>query len=60
MTKLKCGEMYYTFHTNFSVIHVEWEDHPVDFALLKAGWVFSTREEAEKMIPTVKKELGIQ
>lgn len=36
-----------------------WEKHPVDMALLKAGWVFRTRQEAEAALPKVAAEMGV-
>ena len=30
-----------------------------DFALLKAGWIFRTKKEAQTALPTVAKELGL-
>lgn len=37
-----------------------WEKHPIDMALLKAGWVFRTRQEAEAALPKVAAEMGVQ
>ena len=37
-----------------------WEKHPIDIALLKAGWVFRTRQEAEAALPAVAKAMNIE
>ncbi len=36
-----------------------WNDSSVAFAVLKAGWVYRTREEAEAALPKVAAELGV-
>ena len=37
-----------------------WNDSAVAFALLKAGWVFRTRAEAEAALPAVAAEMGVE
>lgn len=37
-----------------------WEKHPIDMALLKAGWIYRTRAEAEAALPKVAAEMGVE
>lgn len=61
--KPKKGERYYTFvprsnDEKLIVTSTLWENDVADNALLKAGWVFKTEEEAQKALPIVAKEIG--
>lgn len=67
--KPKEDEVFYTFLFDFKddgdgyvwrVSECFWDDSPVDFALLKAGWVFRTRKEAQTALPDVAKELRVE
>lgn len=66
--KPKEDEVFYTFLLDFKddgdgyvwkAAECFWDDSPVDFALLKAGWVFRTCAEAKAALPNVAKELGV-
>lgn len=37
-----------------------WNDSAIAFALLKAGWVYRTKKEAEAALPAVAAELGVE
>lgn len=59
----KKGERYYTFvprsnDEKLIVTSTLLENDVADNALLKAGWVFKTEEEAQKALPIVAKEIG--
>lgn len=59
----KKGERYYTFvprsnDEKLIVTSTLWENDVADNALLKAGWVFKTEEEAQKALPIVAKKIG--
>lgn len=67
--KPKYDDVFYTFLLDFKddgdgyvwkVAECFWDDSPVDFAFLKAGWAFRTRAEAEATLPNVAKELGVE
>ena len=49
---------YYGYERVREISEYCWSDSPLDFALLKMGWVFRTREEAKAALPKVAKELG--
>lgn len=36
-----------------------WKDNPSDFAMLKSGWVYRTREEAEAALSKIKEEMKV-
>lgn len=36
-----------------------WKDNPSDFAMLKVGWVYPTRKEAEAALPKIKEEMKV-
>lgn len=60
----KKGERYYTFvprsnDEKLIVTSTLWENDVADNVLLKAGWVFKTEEEAQKALPIVAKEIGV-
>lgn len=72
--KLKQGDTYYSFYRGWrnrfgeecdanecvwKVTKYFWCDSPFDFGMIKVGWVFRTREEAEAILPTVAKELRV-
>lgn len=66
--KPKFNEKYYTFCRVFryrefdgwSIETYNWANTPMDVALLKTGWVYRTREEAEAALPKVAEELGVE
>lgn len=62
--KPKEGDTYYTFYahedTPWMVVNYEWDNNPIDFSSLKAGWVYKTRAEAEAALPNVAKEMGVE
>ena len=61
--KPKVGEVYYSFSVTYGKIVVrKWalDNDIFDYSLLKAGWVYRTREEAEKALPKVAEELGVE
>lgn len=61
--KPKNGEDYYTFGTSagkWMVWGQRWTNHPVDLALLDKGWIYRTREEAQKALPKVAAEMGAE
>ena len=62
--KPKKGEGYWTFNVFFgsgkwAVASFAWGDEVFDKAVLKAGWVYRTREEAEAALPAVATEMGV-
>lgn len=62
--KPKKGEGYWTFDVFFgsgkwAVASFVWGDEVFDKAVLKAGWVYRTREEAEAALPKVAAEMGV-
>lgn len=66
--KPKDGEKYWAFEVYcnesttpcYTVGYSIWMGAMIDFARLKAGWVYRTREEAETALPMVAKELGVE
>lgn len=62
--KPKEGDTYYTFYshedTPWMVVNYEWDNNPIDFSSLKAGWVYRTRAEAAAALPAVAAELGVE
>lgn len=63
--KPKEEEHYYTFTSTYKYTKWKiglncWHTEPQNLAFLKAGWVFSTRQEAEAALPAVAKELGVE
>lgn len=63
--KPKKGEGYWTFNVFFesgkwAVASFAWGDEVFDKAVLKAGWVYRTQEEAEAALPKVAAELGVK
>lgn len=61
-----CGDAYWTFailENDTLVVSCNYWDFLnssiCDFALLKAGWIFRTKEEAQTALPAVAKELGL-
>ena len=63
--KPKKGEGYWTFNNFFgsdkwAVASFAWGDEVFDKAVLKAGWVYRTREEAEAALPKVATEIGVK
>lgn len=61
--KPKNKEDFYTFMYIFAkkitVTDDKWLGSIGDFARLRAGWVYRTREEAETALPKVAEELGV-
>lgn len=62
--KPKKGERYWTFSINnpSNKIYIGWgywERSAPKLALLKVGWVYRTKEEAEAALPAVAKELEV-
>lgn len=62
--KPKNGDVYYTFvrtriDCTCTLTSYKWDGCVVDIALLKAGWVFRTRQEAEAALPAVSAEMGV-
>ena len=63
--KPKKGEGYWTFNVFFgsgkwAIASFAWGDEVFDKAVLKAGWVYRTREEAEAALPAVATEMGVE
>ena len=63
--KPKKGEGYWTFNVFFgsgkwAVALFAWGDEVFDKAVLKVGWVYRTREEAEAALPKVAAEMGVE
>lgn len=63
--KPKKGEGYWTFNVFFgsgkwTIALFAWDDEVFDKAVLKAGWVYHTREEATAALPAVAKEMGVE
>lgn len=64
--KPKKGELVYTFcycigsNDRWTVTWRHWENRVEEIALLKAGWVYRTRAEAEAALPEVVSETGIE
>lgn len=63
--KPKKGDVYYTFvrtgiDCTCTLISYKWDGCVIDIALLKAGWVFRTRQEAEAALPTVARAIGVE
>lgn len=61
----KKGEGYWTFNVFFgsgkwAVASFAWGDEVFDKAVLKAGWVYRTREEAKAALPKVAAEMGVE
>lgn len=62
--KPKEGETYWGFNAllhggKCAVISYVWKGKVFDNAMLKAGWIFRTQEEAEAALPKVAKEIGV-
>lgn len=60
--KPKKGDVYYTFvctgiDCTCTLISYKWDGCVIDIALLKAGWVFRTRQEAVAALPAVAAEM---
>lgn len=59
------GQTVYSFYSVgldgvLKVVDFVWVNDIITFqALIKAGWVFPTREEAEAALPAVAKEMGV-
>nr|DAK02766.1 MAG TPA: hypothetical protein [Caudoviricetes sp.] len=65
--KPKDNDVYYTFVSAgagidcvYTLISYRWDGCVIDMALLKAGWVFRTRQEAEAALPKVAAEMGVE
>ena len=64
--KPKEGQTVYSFYSVgldgvLKVVDFIWVNDLITFqALVKAGWVYKTRAEAEAALPTVAKELGVE
>ena len=63
--KPKKGDVYYTFvwtgiDSPCTLISYKWDGCVTDIALLKAGWVFRTRQEAVAALPKVAAERGVE
>lgn len=61
--KPKKGETYWTFGSAQLQWHVTsycWQGNPDDVAMIKAGWAYRTRAEAETALPAVAKEMGVE
>lgn len=64
--KPKEGQTVYSFYSVrldgvLEVADFIWVNDIITYqALVKAGWVFPTREEAETALPTVAAELGVE
>lgn len=63
--KPRKGDVYYTFvrtgiDCTCTLISYQWDGCVIDIALLKAGWVFRTRQEAEAALPAVAAEMGVE
>ena len=61
-----CGDAYWTFaileNDTLDISCNYWDflnSSICDFALLKAGWIFRTKKEAQTALPAVAKELGL-
>lgn len=63
--KPKFNEKYYTFTYRYrlddrlAIIARQWRNEVEDNALLKVGWLYKTREEAEQNLPKVAKEYNV-
>ena len=63
--KPKNGDVYYTFirdriDRKCTLVSYRWDGCVIDIALLKIGWVFRTRQEAEAALPKVAAEMGVE
>ena len=64
--KPKEGQTVYSFYSVgldgvLKVVNFIWGNDIITYqALVKAGWVFPTCEEAEAALPAVAKELGVK
>lgn len=63
--KPRKGDVYYTFvrtgiDCTCTLISYRWDGCVIDIALLKAGWIYRTREEAQKALPKVAAEMGAE
>lgn len=61
--KPKKGHLYYTFELlgDKWVVRPAWcGGFPYEYALLKAGWIYRTRAEAEAALPKVAAEMGVE
>ena len=64
--KPKEGQTVYSFYSVgfdgvLKVVDVIWVNDIITYqALVKAGWIFPTREEAEAALPKVAAEMGVE
>lgn len=62
--KPKLGETYWSFVLcgvkTWGVTNYVWSNTPSRMAVLKAGWVYRTREEAKDALPAVAKEMNVE
>lgn len=64
--KPKEGQTVYSFYSVgldgvLKIVDFIWVNDIITFqALVKAGWVYKTREEAKAALPKVAKELGVE
>lgn len=63
--KPRMNERYWTFMSSLEggklyVLNYMWDNSVIDVALHKVGWVFRTCEEAQAVLPSVAKELGVK
>lgn len=62
--KPKVYDTYWTFsaaHINvWCITDSRWTGSPYDVAALKAGWVYSSMEEAKAALPTVATKVGVR
>ena len=62
----KKGDVYWTFNAllrgegKWAVTSYTWKKLVFDNAMLKAGWIFRTQEDAEAALPAVAKEMGVE
>ena len=62
--KPRKGDVYYTFvrigmDCDCTPISYKWDGCVIDIALLKAGWVFRTKQEAVAALPAATAEMDI-
>ena len=68
--KPKADDKYWTFALRYNnaapdkrtwrIVPSIWTEHPSDWALLDKGWVYKTKGEAIKALPTVAREAGVE
>ena len=61
----KKNQLYWTFdlstaENKLRVLQDEWLNRVEDVALLKVGWAYRTKEEAEAALPKVATEIGVK